>query len=98
MSRTIRLLPEARREFDEAADWYDLRGIGLGKRFIANVRDVFLRIAANPKLHAIVYKNVRKAVVAKFPYIVIYREEVDVVVIVSVFHTSRNPKDWKSRV
>ena len=34
-----------------------------------------------PKLHAITFRNVRKAVVAKFPFIVIYREELDVVLI-----------------
>jgi hypothetical protein len=33
-----------------------------------------------------------------FPYIVLYREDQGELVVVSVFHTSRDPADWQSRV
>ena len=98
MKWTIRLLPEARAEFDNSADWYEDNRTGLGVEFVANVRNVFNRIAANPKLHAVTYRDVRKAVVAKFPFVVIYREEIDVVLIISVFHTSQDPAIWEKRV
>ena len=55
------------------------------------------RIAANPKLHMAVYKDVRKAVVARFPYVVLYRQEPGFVLVIAVFHASRNPNIWKSR-
>jgi plasmid stabilization system protein ParE len=98
MSLPVRLLPEARTEYDEAADWYEQQRAGLGADLVARVREVFTRIAANPKLHAKVYKEVRKAVVAKFPYIVLYQEEPGEVLVVSVFHTARDPVNWQSRV
>jgi plasmid stabilization system protein ParE len=98
MSLPIRLLPEARAEFDNDVDRYELQQPGLGLDFVAKVRDVFRRIAANPRLHAVVYRDVRKAVVKRFPYIVLYREDAGEVIVVSVFHTSRDPADWQTRV
>ena len=55
MSLPIRLLPEARAEFDDAADWYEQRQAGRGVDFVTRVREVLNRIAANPQLHAVVY-------------------------------------------
>jgi plasmid stabilization system protein ParE len=98
MSLPVRLLPEARDEFDAVVDWYDQQQPGLGADFVARVRDVISRVAANPKLHAAVYQDVRKAVVTKFPYIVLDREEAGELLVVAVFHTSRDPADWQSRV
>src|SRR5262249_21676495 len=98
MSRPIRLLPEAKAEFDDAADWYEQQRSGLGVDFVARVGAVTQRIAANPRMHAKVYKDVRKAVVPKFPYVVLYREEATEVIVISVFHTSRNPAIWQARV
>ena len=60
MTMPIRLLPEAKAEFDKAADWYEQQRIGLGLDMIARVQEVFDRIAANPKLHAMVYKDIAK--------------------------------------
>jgi len=97
MSLPVRLLPEAQAEFDAAVDWYEQQA-GLGADFVARVRDVINRVAANPKLHATVYQDVRKAVVTKFPYVVIYREEAGELLVVAVFHTSRDPSVWQSRI
>jgi toxin ParE1/3/4 len=98
MSLPIRLLPEARDEFDAAVDWYEQQQPGLGTAFLDRVRDVFARIAANPQLHAVVYQDVRKAVVQKFPYVVLYQEEASEVVVIAVFHTARDPAIWQGRV
>ncbi len=98
MSLPIRLLPEARAEFDAAVDWYEQQRPGLGTVFLDRVKDVFTRIAANPQLHAVTYQDVRKAVVQKFPYVVLYKEEAGEVLIVAVFHTARDPAIWQGRV
>jgi plasmid stabilization system protein ParE len=98
MSLPIRLLPEAKAEFDKAADWYDEQRAGLGVDLVAKVRETLKGIAANPRMHATVYQDVRKAVVVRFPYIVLYREEAGEVLVISVFHTSRDPSIWQARV
>ncbi|MBX6315333.1 MAG: type II toxin-antitoxin system RelE/ParE family toxin [Isosphaeraceae bacterium] len=92
MSLPIRFLPEARAEYDAAADWYEQQKPGLGVDFT-----VLNRIAANPQLHAAVYGDVRKARVSRFPYVVPYREEPGEVIVIAVFHTARDPSIWQSR-
>jgi toxin ParE1/3/4 len=97
VSLPVILLPEAQAEFDEAVDWYEQQA-GIGAQFIARVQEVFTRISANPAIHQIVYKDVRRAVVRRFPYSVIYREEPGRVVVISVFHGRRDPSVWQGRV
>lgn len=97
MNLPIRFLPEARAEYDAAADWYERQKSGLGVDFIARVRMVLNGIEANPRLHAAVYGDVRKARVSRFPYVVLYREEPGEVIVISVFHTARDPSIWQSR-
>jgi len=95
---SIRFLPEARVEFDASVDWYEAQRMGLGVDFVARVGDALERITANPQLHAIVYKKVRKAVVRKFPFVILYQKDAEEVLVISVFHTARDPSIWKSRV
>jgi plasmid stabilization system protein ParE len=97
MSLPVRLLPEAKAEFDAATDWYEQQRPGLGTIFVARVREVLNRIAATPRLHAAVYQDVRKAVVKQFPYVILYREDAGEVVVIAVFHTARDPSVWQSR-
>lgn len=57
------------------------------------------RIAANPRMHAKVRGDVRKAIVRGYRYYcVFYRERADHVEVLSVFHTSRDPSIWQDRV
>ena len=98
MTLPIRFRPEAQDEFDDSADWYEQRRPGLGVKFIAKVREVLARISANPRMHAKVYGDVRKAIVTSFPFVIIYCEEGGELVVVSVFHTSRDPSVWQGRV
>lgn len=69
----------------------------MGVTFTAAIQKVFDRIAAQPRLYQIVLRDIRKAVVKSYPYCVYYRERPTAVVVVSVFHTSRDPAIWQSR-
>lgn len=98
MSLPIRLLAEAEDELAGAAEWYEDCKEGLGDDFTDRVKAVFRRVARNPRIHQKVYRDVRRAVVKRFPYIVLYQESGDEVIVISVFHTSRDPKEWQRRV
>lgn len=98
MSVPLRLLPEAQDELDDAVVWYERRRPGQGLALLARVRDVLQRIAATPNRYGIVYQDVRKVTVRGFPYIVLYRVEAGEVIVIAVFHTSRDPSVWQSRV
>jgi plasmid stabilization system protein ParE len=94
MKKPVRLLPEARVEFNEATDWYEQQRAGLGTTFVARSREALGRIAAEPERHATVYLDVRKVLVPKYPYVILYRDDPDEVLVISVFHTSRDPSIW----
>ena len=98
MSLPVVLLPEARTEFDEAFDWYELQRAGLGISFANGVQRVFDRISATPEMYRIVRQDVRKAGVRRFPYSVYYRIEATRIVVVAVFHGKRDPRVWQARI
>lgn len=98
MSLPIVLRSAAEEELTAAFDWYNARRAGLGRRFVAAVQSAFTALAANPRMHAVVMADVRKAVVRGFPYCVYYRPHDDRIEVISVFHTSRDPAEWQSRI
>lgn len=98
MSLSLAFRRAARYEFDEAADWSEQRRAGRGALFTTAVREVLSRIVDQPRLYAAVYEDAREAPVSGYPYCVYYREEADQVLVVAVFHTSRDPSLWQSRV
>jgi plasmid stabilization system protein ParE len=70
MSSPVILRRAARAEYDEAGDWYERQRRGLGAVFTAAIQTVFDRISNHPQLYRVVWKDVRRAVVPKFPYCV----------------------------
>jgi plasmid stabilization system protein ParE len=88
---------EARREFDDAIDWYEQRRAGLGVRFAAAVESILSEVAINPKKFPEAVPSVREAAVQEFPYCVYYKEEPGSIVVMAVFHSSRDPAVWQAR-
>jgi toxin ParE1/3/4 len=97
VSLPLVLRPKARREFDEAYDWYETRQPGLGDEFTTEIRRVLNEIAADPKKYPVVWGTVREALADRFPYCIYYRVRKANIVVLSVFHTSRDPSIWKKR-
>lgn len=97
MSLPIGLRDEAQFEFDAAFDWYDEQRAGLGTEFVSEIQTVFNRIAATPLIHQVVFADIRKAVVRRFPYCVFYRVDPDRVEVIAVFHSKRDPTIWQGR-
>lgn len=97
MNLPVVLRDEAQAEFDEAFDWYNAKRAGLGVEFVIEVQKVFDRIAANPLVHAVIFADIRKGVVRRFPFNIFYRPHSDRVEVIAVFHTSRDPSIWHGR-
>lgn len=97
MSSPVVLRRIARVEFDDAAEWYELRCVGLGKLFVEAVQRVLDKIAAQPDYYPQVFRDVREALVTGYPYCVYYKNEPKQAVVLSIFHTARNPSLWQKR-
>jgi plasmid stabilization system protein ParE len=89
--------PVARAEFTDAAVWYESRRVGLGTDFIAKVQKVLDTITLQPFRYPVAYRDIREAPVSRFPYCVYYRIKPSRVVVIAVFHTSRDPAVWQAR-
>ena len=97
MKLPVVLRRQARREYDEAADSYESRQPGLGERFTEAVQAIFDSASANPGRHPRVFGEVHEGPVPGFPYCVYYRKERGYLLVIAVFHTSRDPSIWQSR-
>jgi len=88
---------QARMEFDEAALWYEAHRRGLGARITFAVDSVINSAALNPDRHPRVFADVHEGLVSGFPYCVYYRQEHGRILVIGIFHASRDPSIWQSR-
>jgi len=99
---TYRIHPSAIAELDSAAAWYDSEEPGLGVAFIDEVTGAIGRIVLRPKAwqreRVVARRDVRRFVIHRFPFVIVYYVEAAVVHVVAVAHTKRAPGTWQSRV
>ena len=96
--KDIKILDAAEEELDEAFEYYEYEMEGLGKRFLKEFRKGLNRIIAYTKAWRPVKGNVRKCVLKKFPYNIIYAIEPDLIIILAVAHQHRKPNYWADRI
>ena len=84
----------AKHELQDAVDFYELEYSGLGKAFKEEVRKVTLRIAVHPEAWSIERGDVRKGLLHKFPYKLLYSIEEDHIFVIAIAHQHRKPDYW----
>ena len=87
----------ARAELIEAQDWYEGEATGLGRRFRQAIDALIERMSDNPRQFPIVFKNVRRALLRRFPYSLFFVVEDDALIVIACFHASRDPSHWQKR-
>lgn len=87
----------ARREFDDAALWYEERRVGLGGEFTEEIDHAIGLGAENPKRFPVVYRDDRCVRARRFPYSVFFGAEAARIVVLAVFHVRRDPAIWERR-
>ena len=89
--------PEAERELREAVGYYEEIEVGLGYDFSVEVYSAVQRAVSNPKAWPVLDGDIRRALVRRFPYGVLYSEEEVGVLIIAVMNLHREPGYWKGR-
>lgn len=98
MKRGLVLRRVAEKEFDDSIAWYESQRQGLGLEFRAVIEEYFQRIANHPERFPKIRGEVRRAVILRrFPFVIHFLVEPSRIVILSVFHTSREPEQVKYR-
>ena len=98
MTLPIVVRPEARSDVTEACEWYDGKSSGLGQRFLDELDRMFQRIQSHPLLYEEAMKNVRRARLRRFPYVIYYRVLAERIEVLAVLHGRRDPRVWQRRM
>lgn len=97
MSYKLKIKEEAFGDLSDAYQFYEGERPGLGEDFLSVLESMFLKIQEHPHRYPAKYQDKRIAVVRKYPFVIIYELEEEVITVYSVFHTSRNPEIWGKR-
>lgn len=89
--------PEAEAEFLEAISYYEDCEPGLGEEFSLEVYSTVQNILLYPSAWLILEGNVRRCLVNRFPFGVLYSIEGDRIYILAIMHLHRYPDYWKNR-
>jgi toxin ParE1/3/4 len=98
MARTFVVEPEAEAEIGKIADWYNQRNPVARLGFFNAIDSAFDLIRRNPEQYQIVYREMLRALVDGYPYALFYTVNENQIVVVSCFHTSRDPAAWHERL
>lgn len=90
--------PEAEEEFEAAVAWYEERETGLGLDFAAEVREAIRLAQSMPLAWPRMEEAIRRVLVHRFPYGVLYSIEGDRLHILAVMHLRRRPGYWRERI
>lgn len=91
------LSPFAEEDLDAIHEWYQQCDENVFKRFDKAISEKLTSILSNPHQNPIIHRDIRRAVMKKFPYSIFYQIIEDRIIILSVLHHKRNPRVWKKR-
>lgn len=100
MNATILLLPEAKKDVEQAYRWYEAQSVGLGMEFLRCLEVILAAIQRTPTIYPKVQGTCRRAILRRFPYVVFFEAEQDrnCCIVYSVFHCAQHPDKWQERL
>lgn len=102
MSKPVRVDAPAKRELTAAAQWYERQREGLGQEFLEAVEDALHRLHDQQDLGGPVPEvdpalDVRRVLLKRFPYSIIYLDKGDEIRVLAIAHGHRAPGYWQDR-
>ncbi len=89
--------PDAEEELIHAIIYYEECSPGLGADFSIEVYSAIKQIIAHPEAWAVLEDEVRRSLLNRFPYGILYSIEENSIFILAVMHLHRDPDYWKHR-
>jgi len=84
-------------EINEAAGYYDRERPGLGEAFLAEVERAMENMVEHPEGAPRVAKTVRRKLLRRFPYGILYSVRPEEVRILAIMNQKRRPFYWRGR-
>jgi plasmid stabilization system protein ParE len=99
----VRLLGVAQAEALDAADWYDRQTTGVSDRFLFALDTLVANLTAHPRMYGRVGyapagREVRRAQIPGFLFLVVYEIRATEVVILSITHARSVRQRWRGRL
>lgn len=95
MIRQLILRPEAESDVERVYGWCEERRRGLGREFVEELEKLFARLQESPRLYPRSHRELRRALLNRFPYAVFYTLRSDEIVVSAVFHQSQDSWRWR---
>jgi toxin ParE1/3/4 len=89
---------EAEADLAKAWAWYEKQRKGLGGEYLDEFAKTLNRIEQDPFAYRPVRKELRRALLRRFPYGVFFIADAERVVVIAVLHAARNPRLWARRL
>ncbi|MHB8766888.1 MAG: type II toxin-antitoxin system RelE/ParE family toxin [Deferrisomatales bacterium] len=96
--RPVTFHPAAQAEVVEAAQYYEEQSPGLGPALIREVERAVEQLAAGPETAPRIGRRVRRKLLHRFPYSLVFAVYPDRLRIVAVAHQKRRPRYWHKRL
>ncbi len=90
--------PDAEKEFLEAITYYEERQVNLGYDFALEVHDAIQRALDFPEAWPKLRDEVRRSLVHRFPFGLLYSVEEDHIFLIAIMHLHKHPEYWSNRV
>jgi len=94
----IRFFEAAQQEVDDAVTWYNKREDELGFEFLDELDRAIHRIKSFPLASTEIEPGIRRCLLARFPYGLIYGIDEDLIIVIAVSHLHRQPRYWIDRL
>jgi len=97
VTRAVRFHRLAELELNEAAEYFDREYAGLGSALLSAVERCVQDILQFPESGTIVSPLLRRRLVRRFPYSVLYEPKPGEVRVLAIMHAKRRPNYWANR-
>lgn len=97
-SKKVEFHEDAALEYEAAFEWYLERSILAASKFAESLNRAIDMIAEAPQRWLASSNGIRRFLLQKFPFAIVYRELPAVIQVVAIAHTRRKPGYWKQRV
>ena len=93
----ISFLTLAQKEVDESVRWYDEQA-SLGGDFLDELDRAVRLIKSHRLAAAEIEPEIRRCLLHRFPYALIYGIDEETIVVIAVAHLHRRPRYWSDRI
>lgn len=96
--RHVEFTNSAKADFVAAFSWYEGRQPGLGESFRRSIEALLSLIARRPDGFPRVDERFRRAVVRRYPYVLVFDFDSERCIVHAVFHTAMQPSRLHARL